>query len=77
MADYLTENRKTFGGEIINARLGTIFEALAILTRVECRMWIENCKVYENFHPSHFAGLEEAYINTGKWTLPDVDLSGK
>jgi len=77
MINYLAENKETFKEEIINARVDTIFEALGILTKVECRMWIENCKVYENFHPSHFAGLEEAYIKTGKWRLPEVDLSGK
>ena len=77
MADYLTENKKIFSGEIINARLGTVFEGLAILTKVECRMWIENCKTYEDFHPSHFAGLEKEFIKTGKWKQPKVDLSGK
>lgn len=77
MTNYFASNKETFGEEMINARFNTTFEAFEILTKVECRMWIENCKTYENFHPSHFEGLEEAFIKTGKWELPKVDLSGK
>jgi len=77
MINYLADNKEIFKDEIVNASVGTIFEAFGILTKVECRMWIENCKTYEDFHPSHFEGLEEEFIKTGKWKLPKVDLSGK
>jgi len=63
-----------FPNEKINANLSTAIDALAELTLVEFRMWIEFCKTYENTHWTHFRGKEEQYIKTGSWELPDVEL---
>ena len=74
ISPYETKKEK-FGEEIINANINNITLAMNRLTDVEFRMWIENCKIYPNFHPSHFEGLEESFIKTGKWEFTKVDLS--
>lgn len=64
-----------FGSEIINADLETILAAMEELTVVEFRMWVETCKTYANTHWSHVRGMEANFRKTGKWELPEVDLS--
>lgn len=75
MANSYETKEEKFGGEIVNASINNINLATDRLTDVEFRMWIENCKIYPNFHPSHFEGLEESFIKTGKWEFTKVDLS--
>ena len=53
--------------ETINASLSNIIYALCKLTAVEFRMWVNACKTYKNFDPTHFEGLEEQFVKTGKW----------
>jgi hypothetical protein len=57
--------------EKVNASLGHVIYALSKLTAIEFRMWIEACKTYENFDPTHFEGLEEQFIKTGKWEFEE------
>ena len=67
----IADKAKVFGAEIPNASIHKTLDAMLSLTDVEFRMWLVNCKTFENFDPSHFKGLEAAYIATGKWALPD------
>lgn len=69
--------KEKFGEVNVNASIDNIILAMNRLTDVEFRMWIENCKTYPNFHPSHFEGLEESFIKTGKWEFTKVDLNNK
>jgi len=58
---------KEMTDEKVNASLSRIIYALCRLTAVEFRMWVNACKTHKNFDPSHFEGLEEQFIKTGKW----------
>ena len=60
-----------FEEETINASLGNIVDAIKELTPVEFRLWVLNCIQFPNSQWSHFAGLEEAFVRTGKWELPE------
>jgi len=61
------ERKEQLLQEKVNATISNIIYAICKLTAVEFRMWIEACKKYENFDPTHFEGLEEQFIKTGKW----------
>jgi len=62
-----TENVDTFGEEIVNASINNTRYSLDNLTPVEFRMWVNYCKTFPNFHPSHFEGKELNFVKTGKW----------
>ena len=65
--DRITHKLQTFGSAQVNANLHKTLEAMTTLTDVEFRMWVNNCQKYDNFDTSHFKGLEQAFITTGKW----------
>ena len=61
------KNIEYFKNERINATINDILWALDHLTPVEFRLWINHCKSYGSFHPSHFEAMEEHFIETGEW----------
>lgn len=67
-------NRELFKDLKVKATVGNILTALQTLTPVEFRLWAAHCETFDNFHPSHFAGVEAKFIKTGKWDwVPEKD----
>lgn len=57
----------------VQANVGNIVQALAILNDTEFRMWADLCKSYPNFNPAHFQGAEATALCSNPWVFPRRD----
>lgn len=63
-----------FKQEAPKVTIGQLLGAMLSLTDIEFRAWLNALAKFESFDPSHFQGLEEQYLQTGKWDWVDVEV---
>lgn len=66
-------NLEIFNDVQVQASVGNIVLALDILNDAEFRMWVEQCKSYPNFKPTHFQGAQVSALSSNPWIFPMRD----